>query len=381
MITCVWANKLFSLRTVNIHFQALAYIAMLNSDMKKKILNILKYLSFLGLGIFLVWWSLQQIPPENWKDFRKAFSTAKYWLLVPVFFILSLSHVLRAVRWKMLMLPMGYNPSLVNTFFAVMIGYLANLAVPRLGEVLKCTFLSRYENVPAEKLVGTIVAERTFDMLCLIIVFLIAFAIQFEEIGHYGILLLKKLFIGKAGYFNIEKFIIIVSLITVFVFILRIVFKRFSNIILIRNARNIVKGVWQGVISIKDLKQKWAFIIASLGIWAMYLLGTWIGFNGTAGTAGLSLEIAVSALAFGSIGMIMTPGGIGTYAVFLAKVLEKNGIPFYVGFANGTLQWFAQFLIIIFMGFISLGLLPWYNKKLKKHEKIRDNSIQNIFEG
>lgn len=349
--------------------------------MKKKILTILKYLSFLGLGVFLVWWSLQQIPAENWKDFRKAFATAKYWLLIPVFFILSVSHILRAWRWKMLMLPLGYNPSLVNTFFAVMIGYLANLAVPRLGEVLKCTILSKYEHIPAEKLVGTIVAERAFDLLCLVIIFLIAFAVQFEQIGHYGIQMLKRLFIGKTGSFDITNFAITIAAIILFAYILKIVFKKFSNIRLVRSARNIVKGVWQGIVSIKDLKQKKAFIAVSLGIWALYLLGTWIGFNGTTGTGGLSLKIAVSALAFGSIGMIMTPGGIGTYAVFLAKVLEKNGIPFYIGFANGTLQWFAQFLIVIFVGFISLGLLPWYNKKLKKNEKIGSNTVKDLYEG
>src|SRR5947208_8829280 len=167
--------------------------------MKKKILNILKYLAFLGLGVFLVWWSLHQIPPEKWKDFRKAFSTARYWLIIPVFFIISFSHVLRALRWKMLILPMGYNPSFLNTFFAVMIGYLANLSVPRLGEVLKCTILAKYENVPAEKLVGTIVAERAFDLLCLVLVFLLAFALQFEVIGNFGTNLLKKLFLSKIG--------------------------------------------------------------------------------------------------------------------------------------------------------------------------------------
>jgi len=343
--------------------------------MKKKILNILKYLAFLGLGVFLVWWSLHQIPPEKWKDFRKAFSTARYWLIIPVFFIISFSHILRALRWKMLILPMGYNPSFLNTFFAVMIGYLANLAVPRLGEVLKCTILAKYENVPAEKLVGTIVAERAFDLVCLLIVFLIAFAIQFEQIGHYGLLLLKRLFIGKSGTFEVKNFIIILVSIFAAAMAARILLKRFSNIRLIRSIRNIFKGVWQGIVSVKDLKQKWAFIFASLGIWAMYILGTWIGFNGTVGTSGLSLEVAISALAFGSIGMIITPGGIGTYAIFIAKVLEKNNIPFYIGFANGTLQWFAQFLIIILVGFISLGLLPWYNKKLKKHEKIGDNTI------
>ena len=343
--------------------------------MKKKILNILKYVSFLGLGVFLVWWSLQQIPEKNWEDFRKSFATARYWLIVPVFFILSVSHILRAIRWKMLMLPMGYNPSLANTFFAIMIGYLANLAVPRLGEVLKCTLLAKYENVPADKLVGTIVAERAFDVVCLLIVFLIAFTLQFEEIGQYGLLLLRRLFIGKTGSFDLTKVTITVGTIILVIIVAKLLFRRFSNIRLVRTTRNIVRGIGQGIVSVKGLKQKWSFIWASIGIWSMYLLGTWVGFNGTAGTAGLSFEIAVSVLAFGSIGMIMTPGGIGTYAVFLAKVLEKNGIPFYIGFANGTIQWFAQFLISIFVGFISLGLLPWYNKKIRKHEKAGNNTF------
>lgn len=343
--------------------------------MKNKILNILKYLLFLGLGVFLVWWSLHQIPPEKWNDFRKSFATANYGLVVPVFFILFLSHFLRAVRWKMLMLPMGYKPSIINTFFAVMIGYLANLAVPRLGEVLKCTILSKYENVPVDKLLGTIVAERAFDFLSLAIVFLFAFAFQFDVIGHYAVYLFKRLFIGKSGTFNFTNLIIVIAAIVLAVIVIRILFKRFSEMKLIKATKNIAKGIWQGIISVKDLKQKWQFIIASIGIWAMYILGTWIGFSGTAGTTGLSLEVAVSALAFGSVGMIITPGGIGTYAIFIAKVLERNGIPFYIGFANGTLQWFAQFLIIILVGFISLGLLPWFNKKQNKYEKTGNNPI------
>lgn len=343
--------------------------------MKKKIVNILKYLSFLGLGVFLVWWSLHQIPPEKWKDFKSAFSTAKYSLLVPVFFILLASHLLRAVRWKMLILPMGYRPSTVNAFFAVMIGYLANLAVPRLGEVLKCTILAKYEHVPAEKLVGTIVAERAFDLVCLILVFLLAFALQFQVIGYFGTNLLKRLFISKSGSFNISKILIAFAIIVAVVFITRYLFRRFPKMALIISIKKIVKGIWQGIISVKDLKQKWAFILSSVGIWAMYLAGTWIGFAATAGTSGLSLDTAVSALAFASIGMIITPGGIGAYAFFLAKVLEQHNVPFALGFANGTLQWFAQFLIIIFAGFISLGFLPYYNKKTNKHEEAGSDSI------
>lgn len=343
--------------------------------MKKKIFNILKYLAFLGLGIFLVWWSLHQIPPEKWNDFRKAFATARYGLLIPVFFILLASHILRAYRWKMLILPMGYNPSLVNTFFAVMIGYLANLAVPRLGEVLKCTILAKYEHVPAEKLVGTIVAERAFDLVCLILVFLLAFALQFQTIGHFGIHLLKKLFLSKSGNFNSFNIVATLAIIVAVIFLIKLLFKQFSTLPVIIAIKKIIKGIWQGISSIKDLKNKSAFIIASLGIWLMYLIGTWIGFQATAGTAGLSIDTAVSALAFASIGMIITPGGIGAYAFFLAKILQQHEIPFAIGFANGTLQWFAQFLIIIFVGFITLGLLPYYNKKKTTNEKAGSNSI------
>jgi uncharacterized protein (TIRG00374 family) len=307
-----------------------------------------------------------------------AFSTARYGLLIPVFFILLSSHFLRAIRWRTLIQPMGYNPSLVNTFFAVMIGYLANLAVPRLGEVLKCTILAKYEQVPAEKLVGTIVAERAFDLVCLVLVFLLAFALQFHIIGDFGINLLKKLFLSKGGGINTSTIAITVVSIAAAVFIVKILFKRFSHSRFIIAVRKIIKGVWEGVISIKDLERKWAFIFSSLGIWALYLFGTWIGFLATVGTAGLSLDTAVSALAFASIGMIITPGGIGAYAFFLAKVLEQHDIPFAIGFANGTLQWFAQFLIILFVGFISLGLLPYYNKKNTKHEEAGSNTYQDL---
>jgi hypothetical protein len=256
-----------------------------------------------------------------------------------------------------------------------MIGYLANLAVPRLGEVLKCTILTKYEGVPVDKLMGTIVAERAFDVLCLGLIFVLAFVLQFDVIGHYGINLLKQLFKGKDGTFSFSKVIIVLVFIIVVVALLRFFLRRFLHIRFVEVISKFIKGIWQGIISVKDLKQKWPFIFASLGIWAMYLLGTWVGFYATVGTTGLSFEVAVSALAFASIGMIITPGGIGAYALLLARVLEKNGIPFELGFANGTLQWFAQFLIIVFVGFISLMLLPYFNKSKKAHEEGGHNSL------
>jgi len=331
--------------------------------MKKKLISFIKYLFFLGLGVFLVWWSLRQIPDNKWDEFVASLTHARFELLVPVFFILTLSHLLRSLRWRILMEPMGYMPSIVNTFFAVMIGYLANLAVPRLGEVLKCTLLARYEKIPAEKLVGTIVAERAFDVISLGIIFLLAFITQYHVVGDYAMQLFTGLFETETGNFSVKKVVIVIVILLTLFIITKIWFKQFAHLKVVIIIKKILKGIWEGLSSIKNLKQKGGFIFYSVAIWALYVAGTWVGLYATQGTSGLGLTQALSALAFASIGMIVTPGGIGAYAFFMAEVLEKNGVPFELGYANGTLQWFAQFMIVVIVGFICLGLLPWFNKK------------------
>lgn len=331
--------------------------------MNKRIAAVLKYLLFLGLGVFLIWWSLHQIPKEKWGEFKKSLETADYWLMIPVFIIVSLSHLARALRWKILMRPMGYSPSNVNTYFAVMIGYMANLAVPRLGEVLKCTILARYEKVPAEKLVGTIVAERAVDVISLGVIFLLAMISQYDVVGEFGAQLFQKLFENSSGRFSWTRVAIVVGVIVALIVAVKVWFKQFAHLKIVILFKKILKGIWEGLSSIKNLQQKGLFIFYTVLIWAMYIVGTWVGLLATEGTAGLGLQHALSALAFASIGMIITPGGIGAYAYFLAAVLEKNNIPFEIGFANGTLQWFAQFMIVLVVGGICLILLPIYNKR------------------
>ena len=335
--------------------------------MKKRLLFVLQYLLFLGLGVFLVWWSLHQIPDDKWGEFKRSLETANYWLMLPVFLILSCSHLLRALRWRILMLPMGYKPSLANTFFAVMIGYLANLAVPRLGEVLKCTLLAKYEKVPAEKLVGTIVAERAVDVISLGIVFLLALISQYDVVGEFARQLFVQVFETRSGSVSFVKLGIVLTVLAAIAFVVKHWFNQFSHLKIVILTKKVLRGIWEGLNSIRYLEQKRNFILYSIAIWALYIIGTWVGYLATQGTMGLGLGAAISGLAFASIGMIITPGGIGAYAFFLAKVLEKNEIPFEIGFANGTLQWFAQFAIVVLVGSICLVLLPYYNKK-KQHE-------------
>jgi uncharacterized protein (TIRG00374 family) len=318
---------------------------------------------FFLVGILLIWWSLHQIPPQEWDKFTIALKHSKFWIIVPVFFILGFSHFLRALRWRLIMEPLGYRPSIWNTFLAVLIGYLANLAVPRLGEVLKCTLLAKYEKVPAEKIVGTIVAERAFDVLSLGIVFLLALTLQFNVIeAGWNQLKADKLNAvanpSSGNTFLIAMTILVVLLVALF-FIFRNKLKKS-----IAGLKHILLGIWEGVISATKLKKHNLFFLYSFGIWFMYLFATYIGLYGTEGTAS-SFATAISCLAYASIGMIITPGGIGAYAYFMAKVLELNGINYTLGLANGTLQWFSQFLIVLVLGGISLILLPIVNRQKK----------------
>ena len=318
---------------------------------------------FFLVGILLIWWSLHQIPPQEWDKFTKALAKSKFWLILPIFFILGLSHFIRALRWRLIMEPLGYKPSIMNTFLAVLIGYLANLAIPRLGEVLKCTLLAKYEKVPAEKIVGTIVAERAFDVISLGIVFLLALTLQFNVIKAGWQQLQSG---GSAATTSNNNLFIILGMIAFLVIVAVILFftlrHKFESII--SPIKKIIKGVWEGVISATKLKKHNLFFFYSFSIWFLYLLATYIGLYGTEGTAS-SFSTAISCLAYASIGMIITPGGIGAYAYFMAKVLELNGIEYTLGLANGTLQWFSQVIIVIVLGGLALIMLPFINKQVK----------------
>ncbi len=337
--------------------------------MNKRIISILQFAIFFSVGVFLVWWSIHRMDNQQWENCKAALRSARYSLFLPVFIILTISHISRSIRWKILMKPMGYNPKLRNTFFAVMIGYLANLAIPRLGEVLKCTILGKYEKVPPDKLVGTIVIERAVDLLSLIIVFAIAIISQASIIGALAKETIKKYFLsGSKQSMIINLSIFIISIVAIY-FILKFIFKNYSHNKFIMRLKNIFKGVAVGLRSIKNLQNKKAFIFHSVLIWCCYIGGTYLGFFATTGTENLTFAAAFPVLAFASIGMIITPGGIGTYPVLIMEVMKLYDISEGIGTANGWLQWSAQFLIILMVGFTSLVLLPYFNKKQKNAER------------
>lgn len=337
--------------------------------MRKTLFAILQYALFLGAGIFLVWWSIHKLSDEAYTEFVNALKTANYYLLIPVFFILIASHFSRAIRWKILMKSMGYYPKTSNTFCAVMIGYLANFAFPRLGEVLKCTILSKYEKVPADKLVGTILVERAVDLVSFFIIILISLLTQADVVGEYAMNKFKLYILSKNTGTTIFKLALLILLASAFFIILRYILRKYPHSKPIQKIRSIINGIIEGLLTLKNVQHKGRFILHSIFIWSCYLGGTYLGFFAIAQTSGMPVLSAFPVLAFGTIAMILTPGGIGLYPVLLMEAMKLYNISESYGTANGWLQWSAQFLIVLVVGFLSLLILPYINKQKNEISK------------
>jgi len=332
--------------------------------MKARFFTFLKYFFFLLLGGFFVWLSVKNIDQEKWEQIKGAVARGRKWVILPVVFFLLIAHYSRAIRWKLLMEPLGYKPSMFNTFSAVMIGYLVNAGAPRLGEVFKCTLMARYEKLKVDKLIGTILIERAVDLVCLLIVFFFALILQGEIFGKMLTELLKNFFHDKAGNLSQRKLmialVIFLLILTVFYFIL----KRFGHIDIIARIKQFIKNIIHGLSSIRNLEHKGWFIFHSLLIWTMYWLASTAGLYALRETQYLGFTGGLSALVVGTVGIILTPNGIGAYPALIATLLGLYGLdPDTTGNASGWLMWSAQTLIILIGGLISFILISRYNKK------------------
>jgi uncharacterized protein (TIRG00374 family) len=322
--------------------------------MNKRLLSILQYVLFLGGGIFLVWWQLRDMDEEKRKHFYDALNNANYWLILPIICMTLLSHLSRSMRWKLLMEPLGYDPALKNVFAATMVGYLANSAIPRLGEVLKCGIVAKYEKLKVDKLVGTIVLERTFDLICFMIFIAFTVLIQLNLVGNYF-----KTELGKISWL---KAVILVGVIVFIIVLLRFLLKEFPHNKVIIRINTFIRGIGEGFRTIKKLKKVKLFIAHTIFIWSMYLLQIYLGFRAMEGTSGLSISAACAVLTLATLAMIATPGGIGVFPIFVMETLVLYRITPALGQAFGWLIWGVSTSILIITGFICLIILPYINR-------------------
>ncbi len=329
--------------------------------MNKRLISILQYTVFLGAGIFLVWWQLKGMTAEQKTQFISALRNANYWLIIPIIFMSLLSHLSRAYRWKLLLEPLDYYPKIKNVFAVTMVGYLANAAIPRLGEILKCTFLSKYEHIKVDKLVGSILIERTFDLLCFVIFIGITVLIQVNKIGGFIQEKIASFGDNAALPFWIKGLLALGAIMLIY-FALKLLDKKYPGNKTILKLNSFFKGIGQGFTAIRSLKKRNQFIAHTLFIWAMYLLQIYVGFYAMEHTAGLDIRAACSVLVLASFAMIITPNGIGLFPIFVMETLILYGIDESYGKAFGWLIWGVATCIVLIVGFISLLLLPYINK-------------------
>ncbi len=328
--------------------------------MTERLKPILRFIFFLGLGLFFVWWSVKDVSAEDRQHISAAFSEARYWLAIPGFLILILSHWFRALRWRLLIEPLGHNPSKANTFFAVMIGYLANQAVPRLGEVLKCSTLARYEKIPLDKLFGTVILERLIDTICLGIIFLFTLAIQPDLYDR----IINTFFAGSGseGKSNLLLFAAIIFAVMALGIIAWMMIAKKSVKDVFNILKNIAARVWEGVAAIRHRKKRWAFVIYTLLIWFLYSICGYIGFLAFEELQHHGFKEMLTVLCAGSVGMVATPGGIGAYAFLLQKTMQLYGANSGVALAYGWVMWLMQIAVVLVGGLLSLIMLPIKNK-------------------
>lgn len=331
--------------------------------MKRKLGIIFQYLFFFCLGFFFVWMSVKDINSKNWGDIRYSLGHARYWLIIPVFTILLLSHYTRALRWRLLIESLGYIPDKANSFFAVMIGYLANQGVPRMGEVLKCTVLARYEKIPVDKLVGTIILERLIDAVTLIIVFGITLLIQPDLYGQ----ITNRVFNspGDEPVKKISALLLVLIILAIIILLIGVwMIRKKKNFRDLGAAiRKIGLRIWMGLSAVQHLKKRGQFLLLTLLLWTLYLSGGYIGFQALQETQQYGLREAFTVLSAGSIGMIVAPGGIGGYALFIEGSMMIYGLQQSIAAAFGWLLWIAQTVVILLVGLLSFIILPWYNKR------------------
>lgn len=352
---------------------------------KKQLINFLKFLFFLGIGLGILYLVYQKqsaafqeecaikgMSPENCsliakvaKDFREA---DYFWILL-VLVAFTASNLSRAIRWRMLLRPLGYTPRLINAFLTTIIGYFANLGLPRMGEIVRGATLSQYEKIPVEKVMGTIVVDRIFDVISILLVTGLAFILEFDTIRAF---VQENVSLGSrledTGGLLLWAAGIGLALIALF-WLLR---RRVAQTSLYKKIAAIALGFLQGVKTVRRLRHPWLFLLHSINIWFMYFLMTYLCFFAFEPTAGLSVLAGLVVFVFGGWGIVIpSPGGMGTYHFLAQTALAMYGVSGDDGFSWANISFFSvQLGCNVLIGILALIFLPVINRRYRPLEEV-----------
>ncbi|MBR5253607.1 MAG: flippase-like domain-containing protein [Bacteroidales bacterium] len=326
--------------------------------MNQKLKNTIQTLFFAALGIAFIWWFWAKLGEEEKIQIWKSLSQTNYLWFGFAIIVSLLSHYIRALRWRLMSETFGCKVSRKNSFFAVMSGYLTNLAVPRLGEVVRCTMLKQSDNIPIEKSLGTIITERIIDMIIFALLLLSTLIIEQKLLLDY----IEKNF--NLDFNNLLQLFIIGLVIIIVIVALFFAFKRkIKNNKTLNKTKELVKGFLEGIKSIFKLKNPLLFIFYSLLIWALWILGTFVCFKCLSQTEILNPIQALVTTVLGAFGPMITPGGIGLQPAIFAEVLETYTISRPIAYVCGWLSWISSQVGTIVVGLIAFVYFSFKKKK------------------
>ena len=276
--------------------------------------------------------------------------------------------LIRAARAELLLKSIHYKPRFSMMFYSVMVCYLANLALPRLGEVLRCTFLQRYENVPFQKSLGTVILERAVDLVCWIFLLIIAMLLNNGLLSQLVVdqetgITLQEWFAQKGlSYIGNYLIYIIIAVVILLVILIRATRNWWQKKPVLVKIANFFKGIWHGFVSIKDIPKPWHFVFWTVAMWVCYFFGVYLFFHALPYLQHIGPGAAFSVLVFGTIAFIISQGGLGAYPLITAGIVMLYGISYPQGLAAGWIGWILQTAVSLVLGFFSLAVTSFYKK-------------------
>lgn len=332
--------------------------------MRKGILQTAKFIAFLAVGVVLLMLAFSNV---NFTRLSADLKEADYsWLLLSVFFGF-IAYVSRARRWVLLINPLGYHPSLKNAFYSLMTGYLANLALPRIGEITRCVALGKKEKIPVDQLIGTVVVERTIDFISLMTIMIFLIITSGDQISIFlreSILvpIQKKIFsiFGSTWILWAVLFVLMVA----GLFLVIKYKKRLRKIRFFAKMFDLARGIINGLKTITNLKRKWEFILLTIFIWINYTLMTWVVVFSIASTSHLTLGDSIFLLVIGGLAMSApVQSGLGAFHYIISRgLLFVKGIPLEDGLVYALLTHESQLIFVAIIGTIAFFII------FRKHE-------------
>ncbi|AZI25263.1 UPF0104 family protein [Pedobacter sp. G11] len=303
-------------------------------------------LFLMGIGVLYLAFRGQDLT-SIWLEIKKA---NYFWVFTSAASVL-IAHVLRALRWQMLYGSIKYDVSFWSSYHALMVGYLANLGLPRFGEIVRCSIIHKTEKVPMFASIGTVITERLFDVLALFVSSLGLLIFQYEIVGSFLQNVIYLNISEKLSSINYAWLIALVAIglliLVVAIYFLR---QKFS-----RKFLKIFVSLKQGFGSYKKLKRKGLFLLYTLGIWLLYVLSMYFCFSAISATSSLGINASIAAMVFSGFAMVApVQGGIGVFHWMVAQSLVLYSIPFKDGLAYATIIHSSQFLLTLLLGCISL---------------------------